>query len=104
MIIVFNSIGRGGRGELTFEAVGRPQPLDFRINSKLALRLGLECNDNLANQPERASEGEMPWGLLICDHVAQMVVENIDDLIIRDRIFVSTTYTKLVMARVQGHR
>lgn len=43
----------------------------------------------------------MPWSFLICDHIAQMVVKNIDDLIIRYGIFVSTTYTRSVIAQSQ---
>lgn len=42
----------------------------------------------------------MPWCFLIGDHVAQMVVEDIDNLIIRDRIFVSMACTKISQGSV----
>lgn len=42
----------------------------------------MERDDHFADQPERPSEWKMPWSLLIRDHVAQMVVEHVNDLVI----------------------
>jgi hypothetical protein len=78
------------------QAVGSLQPFDLCVNSELAFRLGLESDHNFADQPERSSKGEMPRSLLISNHVAEMVIEDINNLIIRDCVVVSSSYGLLV--------
>lgn len=52
----------------------------------------MECDDDFADQSERAPEGKMPWSLFIRDHITQMVIEYINDLVIRDRVVMSSAY------------
>lgn len=52
----------------------------------------MESDDHFTDQPEGSPEWKMPWSLLVCDHIAQVVVQHIDNLIIRDGSFVSTAY------------
>lgn len=70
------------RKKLTLEAVRRFQPFNLRVDCKLTLRLCDERNDDFAHQPEGPPERKMPRGSLVRNHIAQVIIQNINDLII----------------------
>lgn len=71
------------------QAVSSLQPFDLSVDGEFALRLGHESNNNLADQPEGSSEGKMPWSPLVGNHVTEVIIEDINDLIIGDCIVVT---------------
>jgi hypothetical protein len=69
---------------LTLEHVRRPQPLDFNVDGQFAFRFGNMCDYDLADQSEISSEREMPRCSFVSDYVAEMIIENIDNLVVGD--------------------
>lgn len=89
--------------KLTLEAIRRFQPFDGRVDGKLALRFRNESNHDFAHQSEGASERKMPWSPFVGNHIAQMIIEYVDDLIVRNGMIVRSSYVASVSSASQFH-
>lgn len=94
---------RTGRVKLTLEAVRRLQPFDGRVDGKLALRFRNESNHDFAHQSEGTSERKMPWGPFVGNHITQMIIQYVDDLIVRDGIILRPSCVASVSSASQFH-
>lgn len=69
---------------LTFEKEWRPKPLDLGVDCQFALGSGHIRDHDFADQSVISPEREMPRRPLVGHHVAEMVIEDVDNLIVPD--------------------
>lgn len=58
-------------------------------------------DDNLADKPEVPLEREVPRRLFVRDNVAQVIVENINDLVISNFSFLRTACNQWISKRIE---